>query len=166
MATVNSTLTQKRAKELLHYSKATGKTTWRVYRCGKAKAGTVAGGVNSRGYVEITIDDVGYKLHRVIWLYVTGEWPVNDIDHINHNKSDNRWSNLRDATRRTNSENIITAHKNNKTGFLGVYKYLDRFAAGIHVGTKHIHLGIYPTPEAAHNAYVKAKRRHHHGCTL
>lgn len=79
---------------------------------------------------------------------------------------DNRWDNLREATRTLNQENVRRARRDNSTGFLGVRRMKSNFQANIRVGGRSKNLGTYPTPEQAHAAYVEAKRRLHPGNTL
>lgn len=81
--------------------------------------GDVAGGVNTRGYVQMRFMGKIRLAHRLIWLYVTGEWPVGVIDHKDGNKANNKWENLRDASGSTNSRNR-KINKNNMSGYTGV----------------------------------------------
>ena len=106
--------------------------------------------------------------YRIIWLMHNGKWPDGVIDHINGNPSDDRIENLRDVSVRTNLENQTRPAKRNTTGFLGVTKTRNRrrFMATIFVNQKQIYLGTYDDPELAHEAYVKAKRIYHKGCTI
>ena len=100
----NSQLTVERLRELLSYDPATGKFLWRVGRqC--MRAGAVAGATEVQGYRVIKIDGKIYKAHRLAWLYVTGEWPPEEIDHKNTDPQDNVWSNLRLATHSQNQAN-------------------------------------------------------------
>jgi hypothetical protein len=85
---------------------------------------------------------------------MTGAWPPNDVDHINGVRDDNRWTNLRLATRAENLRNMKA--KTNKTGLKGVYLNAGRYTARIrHNYTSH-YLGRFDTPEEAHAAYRKA----------
>jgi len=161
-------LTQERLKELLHYDQKTGVFTWRDARNGRVKIGSIAGTVQKKGYRQIEIDGKGHKESRLAWLYMTGEWPPEQVDHEDTNRANNAWSNLRLATNKTNAQNKRKAQSNNATGVLGVGQRPSRggFRARITVDGKTINLGRFNTEEAAHVAYVQAKRSMHEGCTL
>lgn len=103
------TLSQARLQEILHYDPDTGLFTWRT-GVGTASEGARAGG-SSNGYVSIQVDCKRYYAHRLAFLYMTGAWPTGVVDHRNNNPSDNRWGNLRDATRRQNALNRKTSPK-------------------------------------------------------
>jgi len=90
-------ITQADVKELLQYETETG-----VFY---TLNGKVSGGKNSKGYVLLRVKGEKHYAHRVAWLYVNGEWPVNQIDHINGIKSDNRIENLRQVTHQQNQFN-------------------------------------------------------------
>jgi hypothetical protein len=94
-----------------------------------------------------------------------GRWPV-QIDHINGVKTDNRCINLREASPRTNSENKKRAMPFSVTGFLGVSKNKYGYNATIQTGGARKNLGLFKTPEEAHEAYKKEKRKMHFGCTI
>lgn len=159
-------ITQSRLKELLHYDPNTGVFTYRVKTSYRVEIGDVAGSDNGKGYLQIRLDTVLYKAHRLAWLYMTGEFPAHGIDHENGVHSDNWWDNLRDATKKLNGENQRKAHKNSTTGLLGVTNRGNKFRATLHDGGKRHYLGDFDTPEAAHDAYVSAKRVLHAGCTI
>ena len=91
-------ITQSELKELLNYDPATGVFTWLVSR-GRVKASSVAGHVHSRGYIVIMVDGRRHLAHRLAFVYMTGTFPDDQVDHINEIKADNRWINLREATR-------------------------------------------------------------------
>lgn len=159
-------VTAERLRQELHYEPSTGQFT-RVVACPGMRAGSPAGNMRENGYVRICVDQRDYRAHRLAWLYMTGEWPEQDVDHINGNRSDNRWLNLRSATRAVNCQNRRKAHSNNKsTGILGVSKDRGRFAANIFIDGKKLYLGRYRTADEAEAVYLQAKRKHHPGCTL
>ena len=155
-------LTYSRVVELLTYEPETGLFRWNVNagRWGRIKAGTVAGsaGNHGGGYVEINIDGTLYKAHRLAWLYMTGKMPENQVDHINCDRADNKWSNLRAATLRQNLTNK-TAYKNNTSGSPGVtwHKRLNMWQARIGLNGKRRHIGYWEDKDAAAEAYKAAK---------
>jgi hypothetical protein len=97
---------------------------------------------------------------------MTGRWPNGVVDHINGDTSDNQWSNLRDVTHSVNCQNQRRAKRSNASGLLGVSFFDGKPRASISVDGRPIHLGTFDTPEAAHQAYVEAKRKLHAGCTI
>ena len=152
-------LTHSRLCEYLSYDPDSGVFTRKLTQR-RWKAGTViAGRPDGHGYRVIGIDGQSFRAHRLAWFYTTGQWPPNDIDHINGIRDDNRWCNLRPATRAQNLRN--SSAKPNKTGFKGVHKHGHRYRAAIRLNYKHIRLGSFETPEAAHEAYCRAAIRLH-----
>lgn len=167
MSRLNSTLTQARLHEVLHYDPRTGQFTWiaNIYR--KKLAGTIAGSIVTDGYWRIGLDKKAHKAHRLAWLYMYGEWP-DVIDHIDGNRLNNRISNLRNASRSINCQNLKRANTNNKSsGLLGVTRYkCGVYGATIRVNSKNKYLGSFANPTDAHAAYLVAKRKFHPGCTI
>lgn len=98
-------LTQERLKELLDYDPETGIFTWKSLPKGRRQNGYRAGYKEYQGYIIISFRPKRIMAHRLAWLYMTGKWPSGDIDHINLIKDDNRFSNLREATRSQNCMN-------------------------------------------------------------
>ncbi len=158
-------LTQSRLKEVLRYNKNTGIFSWRVSRSHNVKAGDIAGTKDKR-YLRIKIDGVLYRAHRLAWLYVTGKFPRNEIDHKNGSGIDNRWKNLRDVSRAVNRQNQRLPLPSNILGVQGVRKYRRKYRAVIGVNGKSLFLGLFHSPQEAHAVYVIAKRKLHEGCTL
>jgi len=159
------TLTAYELREFLDYDPATGVFTWRVSLASNVKPGSVAGCVMSNGYRAIRIRGVGYKAHRLAWLFVHGDWPQGVIDHISKDKTDNRISNLRDVPQNMNSHNQRECGRKSRVGLLGVgyFKRTGKYRADIQVNGRSLHLGSFDTPEAAQAAYFAAKQELHAG---
>jgi hypothetical protein len=158
---------QARLIELFDYDSLTGHFHWRGGRSG-VTPGMIAGNMNGDKYIQITIDQRPYMAHRLAWVYVEGVWPSGQIDHINGIRWDNRYSNLRDVPEVVNHQNR-QAKANNYSGLLGVSWYANRQKWGASIkppGAKRKHLGLFPTKEEAHAAYLAAKRVMHEGCTI
>jgi len=132
----------------------------RLVHSGNAKAGSIAGCVASNGYVIIKVNGRAYKAHRLAWLIMIGEWPVGDIDHIDRDRANNRFSNLRRATTRENTQNVDAKSKN-IAGLRGVSPHASKWRARIRIDNRLKLLGSFDTPELAHAAYIEAKRRLH-----
>lgn len=124
-------LTQERLKELLAYDPESGWFTWRVNNS-VAKPGERAGGMHGLGYRMIGLEYKKYLEHSLAYFYMTGEWPTLQIDHLNRNKTDNRWANLRHGTRSENGHNK-GLHPRNTTGYAGVIVHGNGFRAVIRV---------------------------------
>jgi hypothetical protein len=151
-------LTPERLKELVCYHPETGEFTWAKTRR-RCRLGDKAGCRMRNGYIIIRIDDTLHLAHRLAWLYMTGSWPPEQIDHINRNRADNRWENLRAVSNMENAWNKTAPR--NRSGFTGVRRENNKWLAEIKVNYKPIRLGLYETPEAAHAAYLEAKRKLH-----
>ena len=111
-------ITAEQLRKMLNYDPETGQLIWSIQPSRSVKAGDVAGNINSKGYSTIGIRGEVYKTHRIVWLYTTGNWPIGLIDHINGNKSDNRFTNLRDIGAEGNSQNVRKPSKRNKSGLI------------------------------------------------
>lgn len=159
-------LTAERLRELLHYDPNTG-VFINIAQRKRVVVGDVAGCIDpSNGYIKICIDYGKHYAHRLAFLYMTGEWPSKHVDHINGDKVDNSWSNLRDVSRSTNLQNIKKQPSNGTSGLLGAQRKRKRWSSKIRVNGAIVPLGSFATAEEAHNAYIEAKRKFHEGCTL
>ena len=159
-------LTIDRLKEVLSYDPETGVFT-HISPRKKIRVGEVSGHLDSsNGYITLRIDKKKYYGHRAAFLYMTGNWPNNVVDHIDGNRSNNKWENLRDVTRTVNQQNIKKAPASSLSGKLGAFKKKNRWASSIKSSGKVVRLGSFSTPEEAHAAYVSAKRNLHEGCTI
>lgn len=119
-------------------------------------------GAPLRGYIAITIDQRSYLAHRLAWLYVNGVWPVDEIDHKDLNKSNNRIDNLRPSTRAQNVQHRGLTSRNTN-GYKGVYLRPDRGTFQVHISAnrRRIYLGDFKTAEEGHAAYCRAAERYH-----
>jgi hypothetical protein len=160
----------KYAKSALDYDPDSGRLTWKVRTSSRNWPGKPAGHIGGDGYLKVRVLGRTYQAHRVIWLMMHGSWPIHQVDHINGNRTDNRASNLRDIEGRHNSQNMRAPMSSNTSGLLGVSfqkrSKKNPWIAYISVSKKTIYLGGFPTREAAHAAYVAAKRELHEACTL
>lgn len=132
-----------RCRELFAYDKNTGVVIRRVRTARHVQIGDVVGSNNGHGYLVVKIDGKLYRLHRIIYAMMTGKQPLY-IDHINHDKSDNRWENLRSVTASENSQNRSMS-SNNTSGFKGVLwsKRHEKWIAQIDSDGKHKNLGYF-----------------------
>jgi hypothetical protein len=143
------------------YNPENGELRNKVKRHGKANIGDIAGCIHSDGYIKVHIQGIKYPVHRLIWIMMTGEHVPDEIDHINRIRNDNRWCNLRLATRFQNSGNT-TISKNNTSGYKGVHwnSHRSRWRATIEINGKSIHIGSFVTKEDAFEAYKLAAVYH------
>lgn len=161
----------------IKYDPETGSLTWKS--CGKEHFdndrawriwhGKFAGKPvrkMTRGYVIVSISYQGKTRycfgHRVAWALMTGEWPKELIDHIDQNKSNNAWSNLRLATHQQNQWNKGSGVRN-KSGFVGVHRHTQNptWVAQIAVNGRTVHLGSFGSAEAAAKVRREAELRAH-----
>ena len=147
---------------ILNYNPKTGEFRRKVDRSSNAKKGQLAGSTHSEGYLVIQIDGKAYKSHRLAFLIMKNRWPDEQIDHINEVKTDNRWCNLREATRSQNSINI-RKNKRNRSGYRGVswYPALNKWVVQIQSNNKKITLGYYEDIKEAALAYNEAATKYH-----
>lgn len=156
-------MTQDELKSLLHYNPETGMFTWLVDRGRRYKSGRLANSIGPLGYVVIRINGILYYAHRLAYLYVNGIFPECEVDHINHNKSDNRWVNLRHASHSQNCQNV-RKKSNNTTGYIGVSvcKRSGKYAAEVKSKGKKYFLGRFICSELA-NLVASEHREKLHG---
>lgn len=152
--------TQTRLKELFDYDPETGAFT--RLKCKRSdRVGQVAGHINKKGYVVISVDNRLHYAHRLAWVYIHGMWPTDQIDHRDTNKANNRLDNLREANDSTNQQNRRTAKRNTASGLLGAYQSRAGWSSRIRVDGKTTYLGTFTSAELAHQAYLAAKRQLH-----
>lgn len=155
----SSSIDLETARRLLAYNPETGSLTWKPRgdrdcprdggkRWNGRYAGREAFFVSPEGYRQGMVLRIMVRAHRLAWLIHYGEWPRNDLDHINGNRLDNRISNLREVTRAENCRNQ-KLRKTNKSGVIGVIQKGSRWHANIMANGKQVFLGSFSTKEEA-----------------
>ncbi|MGU3475677.1 HNH endonuclease signature motif containing protein [Methylobacterium sp. D48H] len=153
----------------LEYDPESGVFTWRLRRVRRQYdaswntrfAEKVAGSLDKDGYVTISLRGKHYRAHQLAWLYVTGVWPPHELDHRDRDKSNNRFLNLRPATKSQNAVNTA-APRSNRSGRKGVIwqAHARKWRARIKINGRTIHLGYFAQIEEAAHAYREAANRH------
>lgn len=160
-------LTSDYLKKHIHYDPETGKFRWIKKRNGVDLSRDQAGSINQEGYRKIWVNGKCYAAHRLAFLYMTGEWPVEQVDHINNDRADNCWANLRQVSNHENRFNLAKHKK--KT--VGIYRTKRGWLAGIRVNGYQHWLGTFERledaikvrREAADKHFVIPDRPHHIG---
>ena len=155
-------LTHDRLKELLDYDSYTGLFTWIQDRSNRVLSGTMAGCINSYGYIAIRLLGSSYLAHRLAWFYIYGVWPAKHLDHINGERDDNRLANLREASDAEQQQNVkLTAA--NTSGHKGVSwnRRHKKWIAQIKAGGRYLYLGAFTEIEDAVAARAEGKRKYH-----
>lgn len=155
----NPAMTQEELKSILNYNSETGKFQWVSM---KWKRSNRVGSKKSNGYMQVAIGGKVYYQHRLAWLYMTGEMPDSEIDHINGIRDDNRWCNLRLATSSQNGMNTALSSVNT-SGVKGVSwdKRNKKWCATIKIDRRTIWLGRHLSIESAKKAIARARKRIH-----
>jgi hypothetical protein len=140
-------------RRVISYDPMSGQVAWR-------RSGKYAGSKHSAGYLSVGVDGTAHLCHRLAWFYVHGEWPSDQLDHINGNRADNRLVNLRECSNAENCQNV-RSHKDATSRHVGVSfdkrNKSNPWAAQIFSnGQKHF-LGYFPSQETASAAYKNAK---------
>ena len=169
-----SELTQKELMEKLVYFDSIGKFFWlnsnsyKKHRFIGQEAGWISRKNKNAHYWYITINRKHYKRSQLAFLYTKGFIPEL-IDHKNGNSLDDRIKNLFPANKIMNSQNTIKERSNKKSELpIGVSfsKGGKKFRASISVNKKLINLGVFDSPDKAHDAYLKAKKKYHYAPAL
>jgi hypothetical protein len=119
-----------------------------------------AGCKTSGGYIAVQMAGKNLMAHRVAFYLMNVVMPSHQLDHINGDRTDNRWCNLRTATNAENKQNL-SKKGTGTSGYLGVSKFKNKWVSRIVSNGERIHLGTFTSPEEAHFAYVEAKKLHH-----
>ena len=149
-------------RQSLSYDPSTGELRW-ARRKRAITLGQIAGHRQPDGYIAVSVDGVRRKAHHIAWFLHYGVWPSTQVDHWDHDPSNNRISNLRLATGSQNMHNRRGAHRGNSTGVLGVtfYKATSQYRVFLKANGKNMYLGAYSTIEAAREVRLAAERKYH-----
>jgi len=168
-------ITQSELKEILHYDPETGIFTWKERpssmfnmdrickswnsRYSKTAAGTIQECYTGKKYIDIRIFSKHNYAHRLAYLYMIGEYPENQIDHINGNGLDNRWKNIRPVTAAENNKNMRLGVRNT-SGVLGVTwcKAYDKWRVQIRANGVTTHVGYFDNIDDAISARKEADK--------
>lgn len=156
-------LTSGNFRKFVNYDATSGFFTWLERTWGAAPkrfnvryAGTRAGASHVRGYRQIGLEGFGmFGEARLAWLYMTGKWPKDEIDHINGDPSDNRFANLREATSSENKANR-RVQDTSRSGIKGVRFKNGKWLASVKKDGRSVHLGSFASAEAASAAFACA----------
>lgn len=146
---MNNAITQTLVQSLFHYDPLTGVVLHRTNKV-KAKIGDRAGSSSKSASRYLRIFGKKELEHRIIWLYMMGAFPVGEVDHLDHDRGNNRWVNLRVVTHGDNMKNT-PRYSNNSTGATGVSidKRCGKYRAYLSINGKPKGLGYFDTCEEA-----------------
>lgn len=149
-----SEMMYKTVRALFDYNPITGHLVRRQTTSSRAQRGMLVGCINSAGYAVVNIDRKVQYVHRIIWLWMTGDWPTGVVDHINGKRADNRWDNLRDVSYSENCHN-----KNVESGVYWAHR--DQvWVACIQVNGDKTHIGQSKDREEAEAMYREVKKHY------
>ncbi len=171
---VKSNFTQHYLMECFTYEPVTGLAYWntrplhhfedtRIWKSWNSRfAGKQIVCLDADGYIQLTVNYLKSSLHTLVWVYMTGSYPVGTIDHFNGVRNDNRWVNLRLANRGEQQHNR-GINKNNTSGYKGIsfHKASGKWRARITYEGVERYLGVFNTPHEAHAAVVQARQQLH-----
>lgn len=146
-------------RDVLHYEQDTGVFRWRI-SSGTRRRGAIAGHIDDQGRPKLQVNGDRYLQSRLAWYWMVGAWPRHEIDHIDGDHANNRWENLREATRSENECNK-PARASNTSGAKGVRRVGGRWRAEIQKDGERVHLGYFDTREGARQAYIDAAESLH-----
>ena len=155
-------MSPERLRELLHYNPSTGVFTRKVRTAQVSRVGDVAGSLGNRGHIIIELCARRYQASILAWVYMTGRWPADEIDHKDCDPANNRWDNLREATSQQNKGNRRRSVSKKYDSPKGVFwdKNRQKWLAAIGVNGRFKNLGRYADMQEAQAAYERAAKEH------
>ena len=154
-------ITVKQARKNLRYDEATGLLWWRVRDSGR-QMNRPAGSTDGNGYILVGFRGKSYRASRLAFLIKLGRWPIGEVDHKNLRRSDNRWRNLREASRSDNQANS-RIYKNNASGAKGVSWHPQHKKWYVTIQKNRVvkFIGLFSNKQKARLAYIKAAKQLH-----
>lgn len=137
-----SVLTAERAREVFHYDPVTGVLYWRIRPSNNVKAGDPVGSLRMDGYFATRFKGESYYIHRLVWFVLYKRWPA-EIDHIDHDRLNNRAENLREVSHPVNGKNQSLPSNNTGLGVCGLHRQADKWRARIRVDGHLKSLGMF-----------------------
>lgn len=141
----------------IQYNPDTGALSWRAEPCRGKRVGDLLSAHDSDGYLYTHVNGWTTSIHRLVWIVATGERPL-EVDHINCDRTDNRWINLREATDSQNAQNRQLVA--NASGLKGAHMQNGRWCSRIRIGSGRLFLGYTASAIEAHEMYKKAAIKH------
>jgi hypothetical protein len=157
------TIDAKNVRSLFNYDPLSGDLIWKIRPSIRVRSvGAIAGYVSNNGYRRVEFDGRSYLAHRIIWLWMTRKWPLHQIDHIDLNRANNRWTNLREATRAQNQWNTRPRKKGRPKGVHLVKEGRKKpWIANICANGTKRRLGYFVSSNEAAEAYQRAAAELH-----
>lgn len=165
--TADTLLSPDELRGLFDLNTETGELRWKASTSRGKYTQTVAGSVNRLGYRQVKIGKKSYLAHRIVWAIVYGEWPSEQVDHIDGNKDNNSIVNLRLVTVGQNAQNRSLSGVKTRSGLMGaIYvpetkRRRECWESRIKLNGVSRYLGRFKTPHEAQEAYIKAKTELH-----
>jgi hypothetical protein len=154
MLNISTAATLAELCQFLDYNQTDGTFRWKVARP-NMRVGDLAGGRQDHGHYRLRFRARHYYIHHLVWLFETGKWPAKDLDHIDGDRGNNRFSNLREVTPQENHANRKIHRDGRLVGATSAGP--NRWRSTIRVDGKRVNLGCFATQEEAHAAYVAAR---------
>jgi len=156
-------ITAEYVRSILDYDPETGVFRWKhrtdaTPQWNSHYAGTIAGTNHWSGYTDIKIQKTSYRAHRIAWLWMTGEWPSEQIDHADLNKGNNKWCNLREATHSNNSMNS-PIRKDNSSGYKNVEWHNKYKKWCVKIGIENKQVELFATHDLDVAAFIASEWR-------
>jgi hypothetical protein len=160
--TIETMKTIEELRTVFRYDPETGFIHWLNKPIGRMSVNGKAECLDKDGYVSVGHGKKRYRTHRLAWALQTGNWPTKGLDHINGNRTDNRWTNLREANDRQNQQNS-KLRSDNTIGHKGIYWYRPRSSWRVKIrdGTGREIIKYRKNLEEAIKLAAKLRETHH-----